>query len=601
MKPNQYTAVVISLIGVSGLVAVYCGYIISGLDLWGWWTMPLLTSAWLCLSLILQFFLFKNKDYRLYGLSFLSGLIMGLGFLPGFTPFLIFAGFVPLLVLIDKNEDRLKKRTILWYLFNAFVWWNTISTFWVSNSLLAGGLFANYANSMLMCLPWIIYLVSRKNLPERFSLLLLVVSWISFEYIHLHWEISWPWLNLGNAFGMAHKYVQWYEYTGAFGGTLWALLGNLLVFRCFKNRDSLRKPAWIASAAVVFLVLPVVSMLIYRSVADRGRLIEVAIVQPNYEPHYQKFTIPQDIQFDKYAALSRQILTDTTSILLFPETSFDFIRFDRFDENYIVARWRDFLKNYQKTSIVSGFDAIRYYPQKIENEPALRTRDNGMGPEYFTLINGAAMIQVQKELPPQTYNKSLFVPGAEIFPYRDLLFFLKPLVRSLGGSMAGYQTQQERSVFVKGDIKIAPAICYESIYGEYMGRFVLNGSNLLSIMTNDGWWGDTPGYRQHCYYGALRAIESRRSIIRSANTGISCFINQRGDLIQPMPYETDAAIRDQVALNNDLTFYTRYGDYLAKMSVGILAIMVAVVIFLSLKSRKANTRPNLNPSLKAGI
>src|SRR5207247_2436074 len=108
----------------------------------------------------------------------------------------------------------------------------------------------------------------------------------------------------------------------------------------------------------------------------------------------------------------------------------------------------------------------------------------------------------------------------------------------LGGTSGSLGMQKERTVFKtqstinnpQSAIFIAPAICYESIYGDFLSAYIRNGAEFIAVITNDGWWGDTPGYIQHENYARLAAIEFRRDIARSANTGISCFINQKGDI-----------------------------------------------------------------------
>ena len=135
---------------------------------------------------------------------------------------------------------------------------------------------------------------------------------------------------------------------------------------------------------------------------------------------------------------------------------------------------------------------------------------------------------------------------------------------------------------------MGPIICYESIYGEFVSGYVNEGAGLLFIITNDGWWGNTPGYRQHFQYARLRAIENRRSIARSANTGISGFINQRGDVLKQTPYWEDAAITETLNANSSLTFYAKNGDYLGRLSAftGILLLIYGFVKGF-LKKRKS--------------
>jgi apolipoprotein N-acyltransferase len=124
-------------------------------------------------------------------------------------------------------------------------------------------------------------------------------------------------------------------------------------------------------------------------------------------------------------------------------------------------------------------------------------------------------------------------------------------------------------------------ICYESIYGDFVREYILNGADLIFIITNDGWWDDTPGYRQHLLYGRLRAIEMRRSIARSANTGISCFINQRGDILQKTGWWNKTAIKGTLNKNEEITFYARTGD-----TIGRVFSFLAVFLFLIARVKK---------------
>jgi apolipoprotein N-acyltransferase len=112
-----------------------------------------------------------------------------------------------------------------------------------------------------------------------------------------------------------------------------------------------------------------------------------------------------------------------------------------------------------------------------------------------------------------------------------------------------------------------------------MTNYIRNGADFITIITNDGWWGNTPGHRQHLAMASLRAVETRRAIARSANTGISAFINQRGDVLQATRYWEQAALRGELRLNRELTFYVRYGDYIgwAAVWLSLAGILFALV------------------------
>ncbi len=122
--------------------------------------------------------------------------------------------------------------------------------------------------------------------------------------------------------------------------------------------------------------------------------------------------------------------------------------------------------------------------------------------------------------------------------------------------------------------RLAPAICYESIYGEHLSRYFQKGANLLVIITNDGWWQNTPGHKQHWLYARLRALETRSWVVRSANTGISGFIDPKGKMIDPQPYGIQACIRQSIPLQaTDPTFFIRFGDILSKLSLAFYAVL----------------------------
>ena len=173
--------------------------------------------------------------------------------------------------------------------------------------------------------------------------------------------------------------------------------------------------------------------------------------------------------------------------------------------------------------MITGVGAYRFYKDGEPHSKAVRAlvRPGSEDTTYYEAYNAA--IQFENGVDSfQLYKKSIFVPGAEFMPFRSVFWFLKPFVDKLGGTMACYGDQEERTPFTsKKGISVAPAICYESVFGEYMTGYIRNGAQAIFIMTNDGWWDNTAGHKQHLKFASLRAIETRRSIARAANTGIS--------------------------------------------------------------------------------
>ena len=227
--------------------------------------------------------------------------------------------------------------------------------------------------------------------------------------------------------------------------------------------------------------------------------------------------------------------------------------------------------------------AARLYPPGAEHPISARVLE-GMD-RAFDAYNAALLVRADGS--HEDYNKSKLVPGVELMPFENVLGSLAGLALDLGGTTGSLGTQEDREVMLASGehLRLAPIICYESIYGDHVAAHVRNGANLLVIMTNDGWWGNTPGYHQHLLYGKLRAVETRRDVARSANTGISCFIDQRGDLHQPTGWWVPTAIKGTVHTRSDLTFYVRHGDYIGKGAYVASAIVLLLAVAMGFRKR----------------
>ena len=199
------------------------------------------------------------------------------------------------------------------------------------------------------------------------------------------------------------------------------------------------------------------------------------------------------------------------------------------------------------------------------------------------------MFQFENEQADQLYHKSKLVVGVEYMPYKAVLTPLTgEFLLDFGGTIATRGVQKYRTIFENSNgIKTAPVVCYESIYGAYTTEYVRNGAQFLSIVTNDAWWGNTQGHQQLLSYARIRAIENRRAVARSANTGISAFINARGEITQQLAYGKQGALKATVALNDRLTFYTIYGDYLARWASFLFVLLFCISLSGRLKDKRS--------------
>lgn len=530
----------------------------------------------------------KKNHLRL--LALLSGVILTLGWPMRGVPYLLFFGFVPLLFIedyISRKCSFFHRYSVFGYAYMAFFTWNLLTTWWIWNSTIFGAVMAILLNSLFMALVFLVFHLSKKSLQNNSNMIyLLIFYWIGFEYFHLDWDLSWPWLNLGNGFAMYTKWIQWYEYTGIFGGSFWILLMNILIFKFLKllfEADRSRLNLVFSGLVILlFIAVPmVISRVIYLSYEEKGPVAEVIVTQPNIDPWSEQYTLPPSEMIAKNLGLAKSLMTPETDFVVCPESAIQEDIWHRSVENSrSVRQIRTFLRKNPHVNMVIGASTFRLFG---EDEPLTRTaRKFSDVNKYYEAFNTALFINIRDSI--GMYHKSRLVPGPEKMPFQRILRPLQHLAFDLGGTVGSLGFSPRREVFTSDDgrFKVPAIICYESVYGDFVADFVRNGANLLFIITNDGWWGNTAGHRQHFAFALLRAVETRRAIARSANTGISGFVDQRGDIIERSEYWVEDVLKTGLHANQELTFYVKYGDYIGRISafVSVFLILISVVSFL---------------------
>ncbi len=533
-----------------------------------------------------------SLDKNLY-LPVIAGLLLCIAWPPlPLAPFL-FIALVPLFIM-EKNiaDSDLKDQTatVFRHAFIAFFIFNSLTIYWIYNASLFGAIVAILLGSLLMTMTFVFYHRIKKIVGLKSALTAFVFLWLAYEYLHANWDLNFPWLTLGNGFANYHTWIQWYEYTGVYGGSLWVLIINVIAFQLwikFKESNSniessksyLRLIA--PTVQIIFLVLiPILfSLTIFDQYLEKENTTSVVIVQPNIDPYGEKFgSMTPTQQLEKLIALSKKAGKPDTEFFIWPETAIP----QNIDEvgiqkDFFINSAKDFLLPYKNGNLLTGANTFKSYSTK-ETSTARKYEESE---EYYDVFNTA--IFIENSSGTQIYHKSKLVPGVEQMPYPNALKFLEPLAINLGGSMGSLGKDKNPTVFFsQAGIGVAPIICYESIYGEYVAEYVKNGAQVLFIITNDGWWGNTSGHKQHALYAKLRAIETRRSIARCANTGISSFINQRGEVMAESKWWTQTTLSANLNLNDEITFYVEYGDWIPKLASIFAAIILFILILRSI-------------------
>jgi len=535
----------------------------------------------------------KAVKRKLLILTGLFTVLMSIPFLVPHCGWTALVGFVPLLMM-DAIARREGVRRFWWWYYGAFVLWNAVTTFWVGGATVGGAIFAILANALQMALIFAIYRGSRRSLGGAVSLVFLAAMWIAWEKFYFGAEISWPWLTLGNAFARTTHMVQWYEYTGTLGGSLWIWLCNLALYGIIcavRDGSATRMKRWgpmISLCAFTALVVgPMIwSSVIYRNYEEeRSQSMDVTIVQPNFDPYHKFEKLTRAEQTSIYLGLASEALKDYApasgpSLLMAPETFANDVVINAIDQSPTRNSFKDFVSRYQNLNILYGASARRYYLDQKPFPTARHVREGIWAQSY----NSALVTDATGH--DQYYHKNKLVVGTEYTPYPKIFTKIDDMLGGVMGRCIGdgeAETLDIRSYDAEGgvsvSIPIGCAICYESIYGDFCRQYVLKGARAMTIITNDAWWGNTPGYRQHLSYAALRAIELRRDIARCANTGVSAFIDQRGDIVSKTDWWEAESLQGKVYLNDAQTFFVRNGDIPGRICTFafLLLLLLAVV------------------------
>jgi apolipoprotein N-acyltransferase len=528
----------------------------------------------------------KLKPIHYLILALAGGLGMGFAFpfTGGIFP-LAFVSFVPLIIMnVQINDWSKGKRFFGRFLYNYlyFLVFNAVTTWWIYYASEGGMYMAVLSNSLLMTLPFFFFGFMTRVLGENKGLLGLLVLWISFEYAHYFWELSWPWLSFGHVFGNHPWIIQWYEYSGVTGGSFWVVMINIMVYMIVRN-IKFRGEKWnIQTPILMFiglgLAIPILSsLIIYNTYEETTDPVELVIVQPNYDAYTEKFLIPLPDQLNTMFELAANELTDSTDLIVCPETAISRrVNEDNLDNEPAIIAIKSFLRAHHNVNMLIGADGYRYFRE----EKSLASFYSEGARAWIENYNSAFLIDPNR--PVQVYHKAKPVLGAEKVPFLGWFPSLKEYSVELGGTSGMIGLGEEPINMVSGDYRFAPLICYESVYGDYVSYFTGRGADILCVITNDGWWQDTPGYKQHRSFSQIRAIENRRSVARSANTGISCAIDQCGEIIEEIGWNQRGAFNVILNRNKEITFFVRYGDVIGRLSMFLtLALFIyAITTFL---------------------
>ncbi|HCA43843.1 MAG TPA: apolipoprotein N-acyltransferase [Bacteroidetes bacterium] len=528
----------------------------------------------------------------------LTGICFGLSFPPVNFHYLIFLALVSYISIIINCNSYLQvfRISFLIFLFSGLtaISWIALSGFregadWF---IIVGGVFTILFHTIFYIIPSLIFYFIYKHTKDfKFKYVFLITFpfvWVGFEYLQTLGQINFPWLIIAYTQTYNIDKIQFADITGMFGVSFWICIISCLLYLIIRlireEKINLKSPLLFILIFITLIVYLLPSFYKHAPENENREGLKLGIIQPNINPWKKWGSKYKELNLD-YINQYKEITKDTSvKLVIMPETAFPFyFRYDFYNEQYLL------FKNVIDSvgvPLLTGSPDLYVYGKDEETPVDARKFDNT--DKFYDVFNSALLINPGEPKDSITiYNKIKLVAGSERMPYQEKLTFLRDLIK-WGVGISAFQTGNDTVLFNINNYLFNTAICYESVFPGFISEFVNKGSEFIVIITNDGWWGELSGTYQHNQYAVFRAIENRRWIARCANTGISCFITPKGEMKNETGINEKINISEVIFPKKDLTFYTKYGDWFAKICL-YLTISVFIILLTVKFVRRKNS------------
>lgn len=511
-------------------------------------------------------------------LFLITGLFWCLSFPPFKFSFLSWFMLVPFFFMLNReNQNKIIiGKTYLFLLIS-----HVLTLYWICFSTVMGGVLAILVNPLFMMFPIFIWLFFRKKIASEFiQLLVLALLWIAFEWLLSLWELAFPWMILGNTQFLFSVELQFASVGGVFLISFFVFLFNIIFYFILKEWILSEKPHvknWLFSLGFLFIFILFAGFFLTTQTEHPIGKLTAGIIQPNIDPWEKWDSDNEANQVDQMENQTRKLAVQdsTLRLVIWPETAVPFYLLEGSDNVFRNSLVR--LSNEKNLAIATGFPHLQIYDDSTFAPPSARYSD--WRKKYYQHFNAATVID--KNNIPVAYGKICLVPFAERVPWIDAYPFMKDLrfnLAGLGGWGKGLDTINFK-LSSDADAIFPTAICYESAFPDLIKSFTQKGATFLTIITNDGWWGNTSGYHQHFEFSRMRAIENHRWIVRSANNGISGFIDPKGNVIEQTEYWKQTELSHQIELYDSETLYVKFGNWFPKLCLILSAVLVGWSFF----------------------
>jgi apolipoprotein N-acyltransferase len=532
-------------------------------------------------------------------LGVLSGILLGISFPPFPFPatLLIFIGLIPYFFVMDK-KDKLVDINRFTYL-TAFIF-NLITIYWVGGwgsetdpFLMIGGVALLFFNPVLFLIPSTLFYFAKQSFNKKTAFFLFPFFWVTYEYLYIITDASFPWLTLANGLPYFLTFIQIADIIGALGLSLVIVYINLFFFFAVKEWNLKREIHNISNKYFIFNIVSACLLLsipiIYGIITKLNfkmpeRKIRVGLIQPNLDPWDKWNAGGLWNEANIYFNLSKQAIEKKAQVIFWPETAFPIYLLDGSHQDLLDSIY-NFI-DYNHVYLITGMPDFKIYADK-KSAPS-DARYNKANDYYYTIYNGILFLSPFSKVIGH-YGKMKLVPFGERVPFVDALPFLGSLIKWEVG-ISGWNKGKDTVVFTippqknihsdfKDTVKINALVCFESVYPTFIAQFVQRGAQLIAVVTNDSWYGNSSGPYQHKEIAVLRAIENRRTVVRAANGGISTIIDPLGRTIDETKMYTKTFIAGNAPLETKMTFFTR-NPFIVPVISSMVSVFVAGMFFL---------------------
>ena len=539
--------------------------------------------------------------YKSFLLAVLTGVLLGLAFPPIPFYYLAFVAFVPLIYSLElRNNEK-----FFLMLYTTFFVYCGISNWWVGSwqsdsdpFLMASGIALSIVHPFFFLVPMYAYIFVRRKFGLNIALWLFPFIWVAFEWLHSLTDLSYPWLNVGYTQVYNLLFLQTADIAGVLGISFLIVLINTIVIRFIfayiglKNSNSelsifkFQQTRNLIFVMLLLLIFPYIYGIIrlndyhHEDFIKNNRNLKIGIVQPNINPwlKWNKSVLEQVVQHIK---LQDSLISKVPDIdmFLWSETAIPFFDFSmNSDHNFsFLQRWVD-KKN---IPILTGFSDIYLY--RKNEEPSVTAKKVGNTEIFYDSFNSSILLDTIKNEKPRIYHKMKLTPFSENLPFVETFPFLRTWIEWGVGISSWKKGEEQKNLQLirsKDTIDIASIICIESIYPDFVRGFTSLGADFFVIITNDAWYNYTFGPEQHFVIARMRAVESRRYIARCANSGKSGFISASGEEYDILPPYQTISSYGKVALNDEMTIYANFGDYIGYLSTFLSLIFIIYGFFI---------------------